>query len=157
MPTRIRQINPAPEIEADSIVRRDLPTTLEEALADPPDLGPQAAEIVDVLRRATLLSKSQRGRLAEAAAWRWWPLTLPAGGASSGPRTTALIRARAAGRDRAIPWLERAVALAPGEADTRSLAVRAVANAALALLVRESIDGDAFDGLSGPWREVTHR
>lgn len=40
---------------------------------------------------------------------------------------------------------------------TRPLAAAAVANAGLALLVRDLIQPEAFDALSGPWREATRR
>jgi hypothetical protein len=123
------------------------------------DWGPNGADIRDLFERAARMSEAERRRLAESASWRWWPLTLPVGGSSSGARMLAILRARGAGRSQSLIAIEARVREAFGEheAARRPLAVRAVANAALALLVRDLVADEAFDALIGPWREVAHR
>jgi len=123
------------------------------------DLGPNGPAVRELLSRAARLSKAERQRLGEVAEWRWWPLTLPVGGASAGARATAILRARGVGRKDAVQWIEAQAAATIGEPTDsgRSLVVRASANAALALLARDVVDEDVFDALYGPWREVTHR
>ena len=123
------------------------------------DWGPNEADVWHVLERAGRASEAERRRLAESATWRWWPVTLPVGGSSSGARTLAILRARGAGRFGAVLAIEARVreALGEREASRRPLAVRAVGNAALALLVRDLIPEEAFDALIGPWREVAHQ
>ena len=123
------------------------------------DLGPNGPAVRELLVRAASLSKAERRRLGEVAEWRWWPLTLPVGGTSAGARATAILRARGGGRADAVRWIEaRAAGTVGGPAESsRSLVVRATANAALALLARDLVDEDVFDALYGPWREVTHR
>lgn len=122
-----------------------------------PNLGPNGPAVLELLQRASRLSPPERRRLAEVAWWRWWPLTLPVGGSSAGARAAAILAARGAGRRAAPPWLEsKAVPAALGRSADK-LVVRAVANAALALVVRDAVTDDVFDALYGPWREVTHR
>ncbi|MGZ8437508.1 MAG: hypothetical protein ACXWXR_03085 [Candidatus Limnocylindrales bacterium] len=123
------------------------------------DWGPNEADVQHLLERAGKASDAERRRLAEAASWRWWPVTLPLGGSSSGARTLAILRARGAGRFGAVIAIEASAREAFGEreASRRPLAVRAVGNAALAVLVRDLIPDEAFDALIGPWREVAHQ
>ena len=161
-------MSPIPKIRTLPVEEIDVPVpreevgvaaAIEDGPAPPVDLGPNGPEVRELLARAALLSAAERRRLGEVASWRWWPLTMPVGGASAGPRTVALLRARAAGRAGAVRWIEARVSEDPtGAARSREpLAVRALANAALAVLTRDVVSDDVFDALYGPWREVTHR
>jgi hypothetical protein len=125
----------------------------------PLDLGPNSEGVRSVLDRAATLTPAEWRRLGEVASWRWWPLTLPVGGASAGPRATAMVRARGAGRGDAVRWIEAQAAALAGTVAGRGVGLgrRAVANACLAALTRDLVPEDVFDSLSGPWREVTHR
>ena len=161
-------MRPKPDIHTLPVEEIDVPVpvdtdvaaiSIERAPSRSVDLGPNGQQVLDLLERAAMLSPDERKRLAEVASWRWWPLTLPVGGASAAPRAMALLRARGAGRADAVPWIEaRAtdVSGVPGRSSDR-LAVRAVANAALAMLARDVVTDEVFDALYGPWREVTHR
>jgi hypothetical protein len=161
-------LSPIRKIRALPVEEIDVPVPAEEAAvavaieagpALPMDLGPNAAQVRELLERAALLSAAERRHLGEVASWRWWPLTVPVGGASAGPRAVALLRARGAGRADAVRWIEaRASEVPSGSARSREpLAVRALANAALAMLTRDVVSDDVFEALYGPWREVTHR
>lgn len=123
----------------------------------PLDLGPNGPAVLELLERAAMLTASERHRLAEIAAWRWWPLTLPVGGASARARAIAIVAARRAGRAPAVAWLDKAGPAAKLGRRADQLLVRAVGNAALALLVRDLVTDEVFEALYGPWREVTHR
>lgn len=170
MRIRIRTIKPSITVDdasgwvtvegASSPTPGDEPSLQEvRASRGPVDWGPNEADVRHLLERAGRASEAERRQLAESASWRWWPVTLPVGGSSSGARTVAILRARGAGRSQALIAIEARVREAFGdrEASHRPLAVRAVGNAALALLVRDLIPDEAFDALIGPWREVAHR
>ena len=161
-------MSPTRKIRALPVEEIDVPVPPEEAVvaaaieagpAAPVDLGPNGPQVRELLERAALLSAAEWRRLGEVASWRWWPLTMPVGGASAGPRTVALLRARGAGRAEAVRWIEARVSEdATGSARSREpLAARALANAALAVLARDVVSDDVFEALYGPWREVTHR
>ncbi len=159
MRIRVRPIRPARHVDEESVDEELTATGRAGPVASdaPVDFGPNEAAVADLLDGAARLSDDQRRRLADAAAWRWWPLTLPPGGASAGARALALLRARGAGRASASAELEPAVRRALGERDAgRQHLVRAVANAALALLARDLIPDESFDALYGPWRDVLH-
>jgi hypothetical protein len=161
-------VSPIWKIRALPVVEIDVPISRQDDLAAaeieprpemPPDLGPNGAQVRELLERAALLSTAERRRLGQVAAWRWWPLTLPLGGASAGPRAVALLRARGAGRGDAVRWIEaRASEIRSSSAKSSDLlTIRALANAALAVLTRDDVSDDVFEALYGPWREVTHR
>ena len=161
-------MRPKPDIRTLPVEEIDVPVPIDAGVAEtsmepepsrPLDLGPNGPQVRDLLERAAMLSTEELKRLAEVASWRWWPLTLPVGGASAAPRALALLRARGAGRADAVRWIEaRAAEGTGGPGRSRDkLAVRAVANAALAMLARDVVTDEVFDALYGPWREVTHR
>lgn len=161
-------MSPIWKIRALPIVEIDVPIPGQEDLVAaaiepgpdmPVDLGPNGPQVRELLERAALLSTAERRRLGQVASWRWWPLTLPLGGASAGPRAVALLRARGAGRGDAVRWIEaRASEVPSSSARSRDvLTIRALANAALAVLTHDIVGDDVFEALYGPWREVTHR
>ncbi len=124
------------------------------------DLGPNGDVVLDLIDRASRLTPEERKALEKEAAWRWWMLTPFAWSTMPAARARALVRGRADGRADAIVALEAAVAaivdhLADGKAG-RSRLPAAIANAGLAVLVRDLIEPEDFEILFGPWREVMH-
>jgi len=129
------------------------------------DLGPNGDVVLDVLARAARLTADEARDLERDAAWRWGFLaiaaTVVAPAAASMPisRAVARARGRADGRAEALAALESAVAaIVRGRsgARTRAMLFTCIANAGLAVLVRDLIDPETFDVLFGPWREVMH-
>jgi len=129
------------------------------------DLGPNGDVVLGLLSRAARLTADECRRLEHDAAWRWGPLALataavaPAVASVPVARAVALARARREGRSDSIVALEAAVAaIMRGRSRTRTQSVLSacIANAGLAVLVRDLLDPEAFDVLFGPWREVIH-
>ena len=215
VPMRIHvRLTEPPELTGEDVDERQ--SRGEAVASEPGRFGPNGEAVAQLLQRAARLGRAERGALAGAAFWRWWPVTIPAGGGLASARAVALFAGRSAGRGEAIAALEAAArrAFAPDvvgraaglprlsrgrwaavlataavaavaviggvlplsvavvvavvaavallaragfERWTRPLAAGAVANAGLALLVRDLIEPQAFDVLSGPWREATRR
>jgi hypothetical protein len=156
MPRTIRFVNPPDGISDE--VPMAASAAGEGAPRPMPELGPNAQAVTELLQRAATLSPAERRKLGEVGAWRWWPLTLPVGGSSASARANAFLAARRAGRKDAAAWVDSpgvAAALGPGSTDP--LVLRAIGNAALAVLLRDVVAEEVFDVLYGPWREVTHR
>ena len=124
------------------------------------DLGPNGDVVLDLLSRAARLAPAERRALDKEAAWRWWLVSPLPGTGMLGARATAVAAARAAGRTAAVAAMEKAVAaLVAGMEGPRARGSRVpacVSNAALAVLVRDLIEPEAFEALFGPWREVMH-
>ena len=124
------------------------------------DLGPNGDVVLDLLSRAARLTPAERRALDKAAAWRWWLVSPLPGAGMLGARATAVAGARAAGRAAAVTAMEKAgaalVAAMEGPRARRSRVPACISNAALAVLVRDLIEPEAFEALFGPWREVMH-
>lgn len=124
------------------------------------ELGPNGDVVLDLLGRAGRLTAAERKALEKEAGWRWWMMTPFAGTTMPAARARALVRGRADGRADAIVALEAAVAaIAHGHAGGktgRSRIPAAIANAGLAVLVRDLVEPEDFEMLFGPWREVMH-
>ena len=129
------------------------------------DLGPNGDVVLDLLARAARLTADECRRLEHEAAWRWGPLALataavaPAVASLPVARAVALLRARREGRSDSVVALEAAVAaIMRGRPRTRTQSVLSacIANAGLAVLVRDLIDPETFRVLFGPWREAMH-
>jgi hypothetical protein len=124
------------------------------------DLGPNGDVVLDLLSRAARLTAAERRALDKEAAWRWWLLSPLPGAGMLGARAMALAGARAADRTAAVAALEKAVAALvaamEGPKARRSRVPACISNAALAVLVRDLIEPEAFEALFGPWREVMH-
>jgi len=127
-------------------------------------LGPNGDTVLDILTRAARLTAGESRHLEQDSRWRWGFLALatsvlaPAVPSMPVARAVALARGRAEGRSDAIDALNAAVAIMRGRSGARSRAVLSVcvANAGLAVLVRDLIEPETFDALFGPWREVMH-
>jgi hypothetical protein len=129
------------------------------------DLGPNGDVVLDLLERAARLTADESRRLESDAAWRWGALAIataavaPAVTSLPVARAVALVRGRRDGRSEAIVALEAAVAAimrGRSRTRTRSALSACIANAGLAILVRDLIDPETFEVLFGPWREVMH-
>jgi hypothetical protein len=129
------------------------------------DLGPNGDVVFDLLSRAARLTADECRRLEHEAAWRWGPLALataavaPAVASMPVARAVALVRARREDRSGSVVALEAAVAAIMGRRSrkrTQPVLSACIANAGLAVLVRDLIDTETFDVLFGPWREVMH-
>jgi hypothetical protein len=129
------------------------------------DLGPNGDVVLDLLARAARLTADEARNLERDATWRWGFLAIaaavvaPAGASMLISRAVARARGRADGRAEAISALDSAVAaIVRGRSGARSRAILSacIANACLAVLVRDLVDQEAFDVLFGPWREIMH-
>lgn len=129
------------------------------------DLGPNGDVVLDLIARAGRMTASEARDLEHDAAWRWGFLAIaasvmaPAGPSMPVSRAVARNRGRADGRSEAIAALDAAVAdVVRGRPGARSRAILSacIANAGLAVLVRDLIDQETFDVLFGPWREIMH-
>ncbi len=124
------------------------------------DLGPNGDDVLDLLSRASRLTAAECRSIDREAGWRWWVMTPLPGAGMLGAHATAVARARADGRSDALVALERAVVaivlrVAGPKAGNARLRV-CIANAGLAVLVRDLIEPEVFAALIGPWREVMH-
>jgi hypothetical protein len=141
----------------------DAPVTAERA-PTAADLGPNGDVVIDLLGRAERLTAEEARSLERETGWRWGFVGLATtviAPVASMPvaRALALSRGRADGRADAIAALDRMVAaIARNRPRTRGRAVltAAIANAGLAVLIRDLIDQETFEVLFGPWREVMH-
>lgn len=129
------------------------------------DLGPNGDVVLDLLARAGRLTADECRHLESVARWRWGTLAIATAAVASAvasvpvARAVALVRGRRDGRSEAIVALEAAVAAimrGQSRTRTRSALSACIANAGLAVLVRDLIDPDMFEVLYGPWREVMH-
>jgi hypothetical protein len=129
------------------------------------DLGPNGDVVLDLLSRAARLTADECRRLEHDAAWRWGSLALataavaPAVASVPVARAVALVRARREGRSDSVVALEAAVAAIMRDRPrtrTQSVLSACIANAGLAVLVRDLIDPETFEVLFGPWREAMH-
>jgi hypothetical protein len=122
------------------------------------DLGPNGEEVLDLLARAARLTPAECRSLEKEAGWRWWMMTPLAGATLPAARANALVIGRAEGRSDPIAALQTAVAAivtsVVGPKAGRSRVPACISNAGLALLVRDLIEPEAFELLTGPWREV---
>ncbi len=122
------------------------------------DLGPNGEEVLDLLSRAARLTPAECRSLEKEAGWRWWMMTPLAGSTLPAARANALVLGRAEGRSEAIGTMQAAVAVivarVVGPKAGRSRVPACISNAGLALLVRDLIEPEAFELLTGPWREV---
>lgn len=159
MGERVREIDagrpdPADErtLEADGTARLVLPAAA--------DLGPNGHDVLDVLRRAARLTPAEGRAMEREADWRWWSLTPAVGTTIAAAQARAVVVGRNDGRRDAIAAFEAAVHRAmafrdPGHREPGRL-VACVNAAGLAVLVRDLIDVETFEQLTGPWRAVTH-
>ncbi len=124
-------------------------------------LGPNGDQVLALLERAARLTPGEAGRLEEAAGWRWWSVSPLPGTTVAAARANALVRGRRDGRAEAIVALDAAVsALVNRRHATLGRGSRlpaCIANAGLAILVRDLLDPEIFETLVGPWQEVIHR
>ena len=131
----------------------------------PPPAGggrarPERRPVLALLERAARISPDEAGRLEEAAGWRWWSVSPLPGTTVAAARANALVRGRRDGRADAIVALEAAVqALIARRHATLGRGSRlpaCIANAGLAILVRDLVEPEVFETLVGPWQEVMH-
>lgn len=124
------------------------------------ELGPNGVQVLALLERAARISPDEAGRLEEAAGWRWWSMSPLPGTTVAAARANALVRGRRDGRAEAIVALEAAVqALVNRRHATLGRGSRlpaCIANAGLAILVRDLVEPEVFEKLVGPWQEVMH-
>lgn len=173
--------------------------------------GVNSGAVGEILERAGRLDAREAAALADAVGWRWWPLTVPPGGAIAGAWATARATAHRTGRDGAVAqataaaraavldspgyraasrrsgaanagltllavglggallawllgwslgiWVGLLVALAGLAVSlfsegglVRTRVLRGLEGAVLAAALRDVLDPDAYETLSGPWR-----
>ncbi len=124
------------------------------------ELGPNGDRVLDLLGRAARLTPAGCRRLEEAAGWRWWSMTPLPGTSVVGARARALAHGRSDRRADAIVALEAAVQTlilaSPAARRHGSRLAACIANAGLAVLVRDLVETETFETLYGPWLEVMH-
>jgi hypothetical protein len=171
MRPKVREIDPRrddggiEELTVDEPVETEEPTIEEVGAPErvPPtaaDLGPNGDVVLDLVRRAERLTPAQCQALEEEAGWRWWSLNPLVGTTMPAARARALVLGRKEGRSEAIVALDAAVHAGMLRGDGAkahgSRLLLCVSNAGLAVLVRDLIEPEIYETLSGPWRAVMH-
>jgi hypothetical protein len=161
MGDKVREIDPSGQPDAAeerTLLADGTPRLVLPAAAD---LGPNGHVVLDILRRAARMTPTEGKAMEREADWRWWSLTPAVGTTIAAAQARAVVVGRNDGRRDAIAAFEAAVHRAmavrdPGHREHSRL-VACVIAAGLAVLVRDLIDVETFEQLTGPWRAVMHR
>jgi hypothetical protein len=160
MADKVREIEPSalPDAAEDRTLEADGTSRL--VLPAAADLGPNGADVLDVLERAARMTPAEAKAMEHEADWRWWSITPAVGTTVAAAQARAVVMARNAGRRDAVAALEAGVhrALAfrgQGRKESGRLAA-CVTAAGLAVLARDLVDGETFEQLNGPWRAAMH-